>query len=398
MTQDIANINTLFAPFNLQVNDVIKTAQSIKYIIKLPLDLKLQGKIKRAESNIRYALSSALNTNEYTYGHDKDSVYIERRSGEFQVVKFNDIKDVTHTKKLMLVLGKDENGNKVFTNLSKAPHILVGGTTGSGKSELLHCFVGSLIEGMTYTNVEICIIDPKRAEFSPYKDLVNIHVVTDMDKACWYLNKAVDEMERRYALLEKAGAKDIYQYSGEMNPVVIVIDELADLILEHPESEKMIVRIAQKARACGIHLIIGTQSPRRDIVTGLIKANIPTRIALHTSTQMESRIVLDQSGAENLLGQGDMLYLANGALKPIRMQSAYVDKATKEYLINKLHNARVIKPEPKVEVKPAAPKTEPTPAPTPVAKPKRMGLIQTMKALMSVKPIMFQSDDYPPKI
>lgn len=391
--QDIQNINTLFSPFGLKVTEVVKGAQNITYKIALPLDLDIQGKVRRAETNIKFALPTALGTNEYTYRHDKDSICIERKSNDFEVVKFNDFKDITHTNKLMIALGKDENGNKLYTNLSKAPHILVGGTTGSGKSELLHTFVCSLIEGMRFTNVEMLIIDPKRAEFAPYKDLVNITLCNDMEKACNYLNQAVEIMEKRYAMLEEAGVKDITHYSGKMNPIVIVIDELADLILEHPEAEKSIVRIAQKARACGIHLIIGTQSPRRDIVTGLIKANIPTRIALHTSNQVESRIILDQVGAENLLGQGDMLYLANGSFKPIRIQSAYVDEVTKNDLINKLRSANVIKPTTPAPVKqPEQPQEKPQPTP------KRLGIIGTFINLMKVKPIMFQSDEYPPRI
>ena len=382
----------------MQVNKVVKGAQNIKYKINLPLDLNIQGKLRRAEINIKYALTTALGTNEFTYGHDKDSIYIERRSNDFQVVKFNDLKEITHTNKLMVVLGKDEDGNKLYTNLAKAPHILVAGTTGSGKSELLHTFICSLIEGMRFTNVEMLIIDPKRAEFSPYKDLVNITLCSEMKDACSRLENAVRIMDERYSILEKAGAKDIYHYSGKMNPMVIVIDELADLILEYPESEKSIVRIAQKARACGIHLIIGTQSPRRDVVTGLIKANIPTRIALATSNQTESRIILDHIGAENLLGHGDMLYLANGAIHPIRIQAAYVDEATKIDIIGKLRSARVIKSEPQQPMKQPIPEPQVIPQPIPQPKKKRLGLIGTMVNLMKVKPLMFRTDDYPPRI
>lgn len=337
--QDIQNINTLLSPYGLVVNEVVKGAQNIKYIINLPLDINIQGKIRRSETNIRYALPSALGTNEFTFGHDKNTLFIERKSDVFQVVDFQNFRSALHSSKLNLVLGIDEDGKRVITNLSKAPHILVGGTTGSGKSELLHAFVASLIEGMPYTDVSLLIIDPKRAEFSPYKNCRNIRVITEMDIALNCLTKAVDIMEERYRELEKAQAKDIYKYNGSMKmyPIVIIIDELADLIQSYPQVETPIVRIAQKARACGIHLIIGTQSPRRDVVTGLIKSNIPTKVALHTSNQVESRIILDKSGAENLLGKGDMLFLSNGSFNPIRIQSAYVDEKTKQKLANSIY-------------------------------------------------------------
>lgn len=364
-TRDIVNINTLFAPFGLRVTDVVTGPQNIKYKIALPLDLSIQGKVKRAESNIKYALATALGTDEYSYGHDTDGVYIERRNDKFEVVKFGLFAEQMHTNKLMLALGKDENGEKVVIDLAKAPHILVGGTTGSGKSELLHCFVASLIEGMKYTDVSLLIIDPKRAEFSPYKNCKSIQVVTEMNIAVKCLEKAVQIMEERYLELEKTGAKDIYHYNGNMYPIVIIIDELADLIMTYPQAESYIVRIAAKARACGIHLIIGTQSPRRDVVKGLIKSNIPTKIALHTSNQMESRIILDQGGAENLLGCGDMLYLANGSFAPIRIQSAFVDSRDKAVLASKI--AR--QPQP----------TSPRPAQPVVYPQKKAGFFQRIK-------------------
>lgn len=399
--QDIKNINTLLAPYGLQVNEVVKGAQNIKYKIDLPLDLGIQGKIRRAETNIKYALPGALGTNEFSFGHDKGSIYIERRSDDFQIVKFNDFIGTLHRPGLNLVLGVDEDGKKVVTNLSKAPHILVGGTTGSGKSELLHCFVASLIEGVNYTDVELCIIDPKRSEFTPYRGCPKIKLCTEMSEACSCLKTGVEIMENRYRILEKSRAKDIYHYSGseKMYPIVFIIDELADLMRQCPESEQYIIRIAQKARACGIHLIMGTQSPRRDVVTGLIKSNVPTKIALHTSNQVESRIILDQSGAENLLGKGDILFMANGSFKPIRIQSAFVDESTKSSLASRLKRI----PSDPIEVC-----EEPREVRVsydhflnheePIQKPKRVGLIRGLINLINVKPIMFKSDEYPPRI
>ena len=229
------------------------------------------------------------------------------------------------------------DGNKIFTNLSKAPHILVGGTTGSGKSELLHTMVASLIFRRKDHPSRIFIIDPKRAEFSVYKDRNGVHVITDMAEAVRRLQWACEEMERRYEVLETNHFKDLYELAcSDIIPIVFVIDEMADLMMQDRNAEQYIVRLAQKARACGIHLILGTQSPRKDVITGLIKANIPTKIALHTTNQMESRIILDQNGAEKLFGKGDMLYLGNGAFNPIRIQSAYISQEDKERIADGL--------------------------------------------------------------
>lgn len=390
VNKEILDINTIFRPFNITVSEVLTGAQSIKYILRLPLDINIQGKIKRAETNIKYTLTSAIKGSEFTYGHEDNYVYIERPA-DFKPVYFNSFStSIFQNKKLNLVLGTDTNGDKLTTNLAKAPHILVAGTTGSGKSELLHTFVCSLIMGMPYTHAELLIIDPKRAEFSPYKNCKSIQVVTDMNIAANCLEAAVDIMEKRYAALEANKAKDIYNYTGseDMHPIVIIIDELADLIMSNPKIESDIVRIAQKARACGIHLIIGTQSPRRDVVTGLIKANIPTKIALKTTNQVESRIILDRGGAEKLLGKGDMLFLANGSFEPIRLQSAYITEQEKIDLANMIF----IDKSKKTATAPSTPK------PATYQKPKRIGLIRTLINLWNVKPIMFRTDDYPPKI
>lgn len=331
------NINTLFAPYGLCVNELIIGVQSLRYKLNLPLDISVQSKIKRAESAIRYSLSTALQTNEFTYGHDTDNVYVELKNDNFKPIEFAKIdKRYLHTGKLNLMLGVDPEGEILYTDLSKAPHILIGGTTGSGKSELIHTFVASIVETIPYTGAEMIIIDAKKAEYSQYAGLNRIVLETEPESGLYQLNWAVDEMERRYDKLQSQGVKDASQYNGDMHPIVIIIDELADLIQQYPEVEKPIVRIAQKARACAIHLIIGTQSPRASIVTGLIKANMPTRIALKTKSEMESRIILDQSGAKNLYGKGDMLFLGNGNFSPIRIQGAYVSEDYKKEIALKL--------------------------------------------------------------
>ena len=430
----VDSVNTLLSPLNLKVDEIIKGAQSVKYKLNLPLDLKIQKKIMREEKTIKYALSSAIGTTDFSYGKDSTSVYFEMRSNDFKVVRFNDMKNICKSKSLYLVLGKDDSGKSVYTNLSKAPHILVGGTTGSGKSELLHTFIASLITGMPYTHAELIIVDPKRSEYSPYKNREHITLITEVSNAVNYLNDAVEIMEKRYAELERTKAKDIYRYTGtmQMHPIVIIIDELADLIQTYPEVEKPIVRIAQKSRACGIHLIIGTQSPRKTVVTGLIQTNTPTKIALHTADSLESRIILGKSGAESLLGKGDMIFHGNGAMSDIRIQSAFVDDNTKDQLALTLRTVvhNYVPKENKVwtrqdyydyyksigyDLEGAIQRTHARNAMTSQSpkvyvrgnriiyddgspKRKRNGIISSLIKLWNVIPIMFTSDQYPPKI
>ena len=413
MNKDIENINTLFAPFNLKVDEVIRTAQSIKYKINLPLDLNIQGKLKRAESTIKYAIPSAIGTTEFIFGRDDKAIYIEKKSDDFKVVKFENLIPGLPNKGLYLLLGTDDNGKPTYTNLRKAPHILVAGTTGSGKSELLHTFIASLIYRRKDNPCEITIIDPKRAEYSVYKNKKDICLITEMSDATDKLNECCNVMEERYRKIEANRCKDIDQLNDpSIKPIVVVIDELADLMMQAPEAEDYIVRLAQKSRACGIHLIIGTQSPRRDVITGLIKANIPTKIALKTSNQVESRIILDVNGAEKLFGKGDMLYLGNGKLSLIRMQAAYICNESKQNLAHsiptEIHNHVVNKAPEKFDYQAYYAKQgidfnecmrwaqeDHRPKPQPV---KRQNKVGFWKALFSVKPIMFQSNDYPTKI
>ena len=409
-TQDIRNINTLFAPLGLKVDNVIECAQSIKYILNLPLDLAAQAKIKRAESSLNYAISSAIGTKEFIYGHDNSSVYIEKRSNNFKVVKFEENVQYLPDNGLLLLLGADEFGQRQYIDLRKAPHILVAGTTGSGKSELLHTFIASLIYRRDDNPVYIVIVDPKRSEFSIYEDKDGIRLVTETSEAIGRLKDCCTIMEERYKKIQANHCKDIYELNDpSIHPIVVVVDELKDLLMQEKDAEYYIVRLAQKARACGIHLILGTQSPRADTITGLIKANIPTKIALHTSNSIESRIILDQNGAEKLFGNGDMLYLGNGALSVKRIQSAYLSSDIKQRMANclmfvkhapyktpeQIRSERADEWQKQYDMNHA--RTLPTPPPA-TPKTKRLGLFGMIHNLMKVKPIMFRTDDYPPKI
>ncbi|HBM45883.1 MAG: Cell division protein FtsK/SpoIIIE [Parcubacteria group bacterium GW2011_GWF2_38_76] len=248
---------------------------------------------------------------------------------------------------LYLALGRTVSGIPYYSNLSKAPHMLIAGTTGSGKSVTIHAIISSLLYRNPPEKVKFIMIDPKRVELTLYKGIQHLltGVITDPKKAILALKWAAKEMERRYNILETATAKDIQSYhkmveeskknseeieddenSMESMPyIVIVIDELADIMSAYPrELESSIVRLAQMSRAVGIHLILSTQRPSVEIITGLIKANIPSRIALQVPSQIDSRTILDAPGAEKLLGAGDMLYIGGETSKPIRIQSGYI--------------------------------------------------------------------------
>lgn len=241
------------------------------------------------------------------------------------------------TSPLTAVLGLDISGKPIVTDLRKMPHGLIAGATGSGKSVCINSILVSLLYKANPNEVKLLLIDPKMVELAPYNQIPHLvsPVITDVKAATAALKWAVEEMERRYELFAHAGVRDITRYndiceqqknySVKLPYIVIIIDELADLMMMSPaDVEEAICRIAQKARACGIHLIIATQRPSVDVITGLIKANVPTRIAFSVSSQIDSRTIIDISGAERLLGRGDMLFLENGSSKPVRLQGTYV--------------------------------------------------------------------------
>ncbi|MFC4409754.1 DNA translocase FtsK [Chungangia koreensis] len=238
---------------------------------------------------------------------------------------------------LEAVLGLDLTGKPATIDLRKMPHGLIAGATGSGKSVSINSILVSLLYKSAPEDLRLLLIDPKVVELAPYNHIPHLisPVITDVKAANAALKWAVEEMERRYQLFAHTGVRDISRYNSmaidkgqyalKLPYILIVIDELADLMMMAPaEVEESISRIAQKARACGIHLIIATQRPSVDVITGLIKANIPTRIAFSVSSQIDSRTIIDIVGAERLLGKGDMLYLGNGMSAPARLQGTYV--------------------------------------------------------------------------
>ena len=253
-----------------------------------------------------------------------------------------------------IALGKDISGKPVVADLGKMPHVLIAGTTGSGKSVAINALILSFLYKAKANEVKLIMIDPKMLELSVYQDIPHLltPVVTDMREAGHALNWSVKEMDRRYRLMAEFGVRNISGFNEKLkqasdsgspltnpfstdpeNPevlesmplIVIVIDELADLMMVvGKKAEELIARIAQKARAAGIHLVLATQRPSVDVITGLIKANVPVRVAFQVSSRVDSRTILDQMGAENLLGQGDMLYLPAGSGYPSRVHGAFV--------------------------------------------------------------------------
>lgn len=251
-----------------------------------------------------------------------------------------------HTGKLKLGLGKDVSGTPVVTDLCRAPHLLIAGSTGTGKSVAINAIIATLLLHHTPDELKLIMIDPKMVEMLVYNQVPHLlaPVVTELERVVSLLKWAVREMERRYKLLAAKGFRNIDSYNkearrrAELEPlpyIVIVVDELADLMLMAPdEVETLICRLAQMARAIGIHLILATQRPSVDVVTGLIKANFPTRMAFAVSQQIDSRVILDINGAEQLLGRGDMLYLASDAPKPIRVQGTNVSEREIERIVS----------------------------------------------------------------
>jgi S-DNA-T family DNA segregation ATPase FtsK/SpoIIIE len=288
----------------------------------------------------------------------KNYMALELPNAKRQSIRLSEIlgSQVYHEAKSMLTmgLGKDIGGLPIVADLARMPHVLVAGTTGSGKSVGINAMILSLLYKAEARDVRLLMIDPKMLEMSVYEGIPHLlaPVVTDMRQAAHGLNWCVGEMERRYKLMSKLGVRNLAGYNHKIdeakakeqfiyNPfsltpdspeplerlphIVVVIDELADLMMVVGKKiEELIARLAQKARAAGIHLILATQRPSVDVITGLIKANIPTRIAFQVSSKIDSRTILDQMGAEALLGMGDMLYMPSGTGLPIRVHGAFV--------------------------------------------------------------------------
>ncbi len=313
-----------------------------RYELRLGSGVKV-GKVRNLQQDIAYALA-ATEVRILAPIPGKSAVGVEVPNTRPAKVTLGDVFSEypdANEWSLPVGLGKDISGRAVFFDLAEMPHLLVAGTTGSGKSVMLNGLLTSLLLTTDPRQVKMVLVDPKRVELTQFARVPHLitPVVTDVKKAANALSWAVSEMERRYEVLERMGVRSLEGYNDraekQMPYVVIVIDELADLMMTAAAKvEDAVIRLAQKARAVGIHLVVATQRPSVDVITGMIKANVPSRIAFAVSSQIDSRVILDTAGAEALLGQGDMLFKPVSALRPSRVQGAYISESEVDHVVS----------------------------------------------------------------
>jgi S-DNA-T family DNA segregation ATPase FtsK/SpoIIIE len=324
-----------------------------QYALEVALGTKL-SKITALERDLALALSAPTGTIRIEApipGRNLVGIELPNKAPEFVTLrKMLESEEMrTQKSKLAVSLGLDVSGKPIMADIAKMPHVLIAGQTGSGKSVCINAFLGSLLFRAAPTEVKLILVDPKRVELTHYNGIPHLlsPVIVEPEKVISALRWILSEMDRRYKLFSQAGARNIDSYN-EMSGfqalpyIVLIIDELADIILFSPvEVEDAITRIAQMSRATGIHMILSTQRPSVDVITGLIKANIPCRIAFAVASQVDSRVILDAQGAEKLLGRGDMLYLPPEQAKPIRIQGAFVNDREVNALVSFLKNQGV---------------------------------------------------------
>ena len=331
----------------VQMQDVHVGPTVIQYTLKPDAGVKL-SKIVNLKNDLALALAAKSIRIEAPIP-GKSLVGIEVPAEKRITVKLKEVmispeyQKVKNESKLVLPLGRDVSGKPMITQLEDMPHMLIAGATNSGKSVGINTFLVSLLYQNSPADLKMILVDPKQVELSDYNGIPHLltPVITDPNKAANALKWAVAEMNRRYSTLKAAGCRNIREYNGQsekkMPFILILIDELADLMMANgKEIEGSICRLAQMARAVGMHLIIATQRPSVDVITGLIKSNIPSRISFAVSSSIDSRTILDSTGAEDLLGKGDMLYLAKDYSKPLRIQGIYISPLEIKKVVNQL--------------------------------------------------------------
>lgn len=321
-----------------------------QYALKITLGTKL-SKITSLQNDLALALAAPtgqIRIEAPIPGRSLVGIEIPNRSPEFVTLKTMLTAPTMKQSrsKLTVALGLNVSGEPVVADIHQMPHVLIAGATGSGKSVCLNTFLASILFRASPDEVKLILIDPKRVELTGYNDIPHLlsPVIVDPQQAGASLKWSVMEMQRRYKIFSEAGVRNITSYNElagfqSLPYIVIVIDELADIMLFSPkEVEESIIKIAQMARAVGIHLVLATQRPSVDVLTGLIKANIPTRIAFNVASMVDSRVILDTVGAEKLLGRGDMLYIPPGASRPTRIQGAFVSDSEINQLMDHIKN------------------------------------------------------------
>lgn len=315
---------------NLKINVNIKKVvsfQFIKYIIE-PLTIDDFIKITKNKKILLFY----LNIKDLIIDNEKGAFIFIKELQEKNILPLYKTIETEDKKNISINFGIDENGQKIPVNLEKLPHLLVAGTTGSGKSVFLNSLILSLIYNYNTDDLRLCLIDPKTTEFELFQGLPHLlyNVINNFDDVILLLDEIIKEMYKRYNILKKYNCKNIKEFNeknknNKMYKIIVIIDEMADLMAQDKKTiEKKLCQLAQLSRACGIHLVIATQRPSTDVITGLIKANFPSRLCFKVASVYDSKTIIDKKGAEQLQGNGDALFQSVEMLEPVRLQSPFI--------------------------------------------------------------------------